>query len=65
MKAFIDEHREAYGGEPIGRVRPIAPSSYDAHAAQKANPKWSSDRAQRDEPLCADIRRVFAANCHV
>ena len=28
MIAFIDDHREAYGVEPICRVLPIAPSTY-------------------------------------
>ena len=28
MIAFIDEHREAYGVEPICKVLPIAPSTY-------------------------------------
>jgi len=65
MKAFIDEHRDAYGVEPICSVLPIAPSTYYAHAAQKANPKLRSGRAQRDEQLCADIRRVFDANFRV
>ena len=36
MKAFIDEHREVYGVEPICRVLPIAPSTYYEHAARKA-----------------------------
>lgn len=27
MIAFIDDHREAYGVEPIRRVSPIAPST--------------------------------------
>jgi hypothetical protein len=27
MIAFIDDHREAYGVEPICRVLPIAPST--------------------------------------
>src|SRR5258708_14398641 len=30
MTAFIDDHREAYGGEPIGKWMPIAPSTYHA-----------------------------------
>ena len=38
MKAFIDEHREVYGVEPICRVLPIAPSTYYEHAARKADP---------------------------
>ena len=33
MIAFIDDHRQAYGVEPICRVLPIAPSTYHAHVA--------------------------------
>jgi putative transposase len=28
MIAFIDDHREAYGVEPVCKVLPIAPSTY-------------------------------------
>jgi hypothetical protein len=35
MKAFIDEHREVYGVEPICRVLPIAPSTYYEHPARR------------------------------
>jgi putative transposase len=35
MKAFIDEHRDVYGVEPICRVLPIAPSTYYERAARK------------------------------
>ena len=35
MIAFIDDHREAYGVEPICKVLPIAPSTYHAHIAQR------------------------------
>ena len=38
MIAFIDDHREAYGVEPICKVLPIAPSTYHAHVAQRADP---------------------------
>ena len=38
MIAFIDEHRAVYGVEPICRVLPIAPSTYYAHAARRADP---------------------------
>ena len=34
MIAFIDDHRGAYGVEPICKVLPIAPSTYHAHAAR-------------------------------
>ncbi len=35
MKAFIDEHRNVYGVEPICKVLPIAPSTYYLHAARR------------------------------
>ena len=38
MIAFIDDHREDYGVEPICGVLPIAPSTYHAHVAQRAIP---------------------------
>jgi putative transposase len=38
MIAFIDDHRGMYGVEPICRVLPIAPSSYHARAAGRADP---------------------------
>ena len=30
MIDFIDDHRGAYGVEPICKILPIAPSTYDA-----------------------------------
>jgi transposase InsO family protein len=65
MIAFIDDHREAYGVEPICKVLPIAPSTYHAHAAKRVNPEMRSKRARRDEALQVDIRRVFAENFEV
>ena len=62
MKAFIDEHREVYGVEPICRVLPIAPSTYYEHAVRKADPGRRPARERRDADLCQEIRRVFAAN---
>ncbi|WP_371681157.1 IS3 family transposase, partial [Microvirga sp. KLBC 81] len=62
MKAFIDEHREVYGVEPICRVLPIAPSTYHEHAARKANPDRRPARERRDAALSQEIRRVFAEN---
>ena len=62
MKAFIDEHREVYGVEPICRVLPIAPSTYHEHAARKADPDRRPARERRDAELSQEIRRVFAAN---
>ena len=34
MIAFINEHRDIYGVEPICKVLPIAPSTYRLHAAR-------------------------------
>ena len=62
MIAFIDDHRGAYGVEPICRVLPIAPSTYHAHAAQRADPARLPARAKRDAALVAEIRLVYEAN---
>jgi len=62
MIAFIDDHRGAYGVEPICKVLPIAPSTYHDHAAKRANPEKLSARAKRDTALKPAITRVFAEN---
>ena len=62
MTGFIDEHRNVYGVEPICKVLPIAPSTYYTHAARKADPALRSNRARKDDALCAEIRRVFDGN---
>ncbi len=65
MIAFIDDHRAAYGVEPICRVLPIAPSTYHAHAACRADPKRASPRARSDAALSREIQRVWDANFQV
>ena len=65
MIGFIDDHRAAYGVEPICRVLPIAPSTYHAQVAQRADPARQSARAQRDAALQVDIKRVWEANFQV
>jgi hypothetical protein len=65
MIAFIDDHRAAYGVEPICKVLPIAPSTYHEHVAKRADPAKLSARAKRDLALQAEIRRVFADNFEV
>ena len=62
MIAFIDDHRGAYGVEPICRVLPIAPSTYHAQAARRADPAKVSPRIRQDLLLMESIRRVHAAN---
>jgi transposase InsO family protein len=65
MIAFIDDHRDAYGVEPICRVLPIAPSTYRAHAARRRNPELASARERRDRALASEVRRVFEENFSV
>jgi putative transposase len=62
MIAFIDDQRKTYGVEPICRVLPIAPSTYHAHAAQQRDPSLRSKRAQQDEVLSLEVKRVFTEN---
>ena len=65
MIAFVDDHRDAYGVEPICRVLPIAPSTYHAHVDRRADPSWLPERARRDANLKVEIRRVFEENFRV
>jgi transposase InsO family protein len=62
MIAFIDDHRKAYGVEPICRVLPIAPSTYHAHVAQRIDAGKRSARARRDAELKVAVQRVFEEN---
>jgi putative transposase len=65
MIDFIDEHRAIYGVEPICRVLPIAPSTYHAHAARRADPGKLPARVQRDAALKTEIGRVYEENFRV
>ena len=62
MVAYIDAHRDTHGVESICQQVPIAPATYWRHKAQQADPTKRSARAQRDEVLTAEIRRVWDAN---
>jgi transposase InsO family protein len=62
MVAFIDEHREAYGVEPICRVLPIAPSTYHEQKARQADPSRLPRRLARDRDLLPEIERVWIEN---
>ncbi len=62
MIAFVDDHRDVYGVEPICRVLPIAPSTYHERQAQRRDPSRLSARARRDLELKPQIARVFAEN---
>jgi putative transposase len=54
LTAFIDEHREEYGVEPICALLPIAPSTY--YAVKNRPP---SARSRRDGELAEQVRRVW------
>jgi transposase InsO family protein len=62
MVAFIDDHRDAYGVEPICSVLPIAPSTYFEQKARSADPKRLPARLVRDRELRAEIERVWKEN---
>jgi transposase InsO family protein len=62
MVAFIDEHRDEYGVEPICDVLPIAPSTYYEHRARAKDPERRPDREKRDEKLRPEIQRVWNEN---
>ncbi len=51
MIAFINDHREAHGVEPICKVLPIAPSTCRDHVAKRADPEKLSAQAKRDLKL--------------
>jgi transposase InsO family protein len=65
MVAFIDDHRKAYGVEPICRVLPIAPSTYFRSKWLARDPSRRSARALGDEVLRAIIRRIWTENHQV
>jgi hypothetical protein len=65
MIAFIDDHREVHGVEPICKVLPIAPSTYYDYLAKRADPAKLSARAKRDLRLKPEIERVFVENFEV
>jgi transposase InsO family protein len=62
MVAFLDEHREAYGVEPICRQLPIAPSVYYEQKARERDPSRQPPRIARDAGLREQIERVWKEN---
>ncbi len=65
MVAFIEEHRDEYGIEPICDVLPIAPATYYEHRARRLDPELRSKRAKSDERLREEILRVWRGNFSV
>jgi putative transposase len=62
---FIDLHRDRFGVEPICAVVPIAPSTYFAHVARRADPELLSARARQDAALGPKVQRVYRENFEV
>ena len=65
MIAFIKEHREVCGVEPICRVLQSAPSTFYAHLAVEKDPDKASDRAGRAAELRPEMKRVWEVNLSV
>ena len=65
MIAFVDQHRDVHGVEPICRLLPIAPSTYHEQVARRRNPAQLPDRAKRDAELRTHIQRVWEENFQV
>ena len=65
MISFIDDQRTVYGVESICRVLPIAPSTYYARLAVRADPAKASPRCQRDLDLKPKIQKVWDDNWKV
>jgi transposase InsO family protein len=65
MRAFVDEHRENFGVEPICKVLQVAPSGYRKHAARRRDPSRRCRRALRDARLIPQVERVWQANLRV
>jgi len=65
MVAFIDQHRDQWGVEPICAVLPIAPSTYFQRKLHARAPATRSARAQRDDALRVAIQRIWDDNFQV
>ena len=65
MTAFIDDHRDVYGVEPICAVLPIAPSTYYKQKTRQADPSRLAKRVRRDAALRMEIERVWHENRQV
>ena len=62
MIAFIEEHRDDIGVEPICRMRPIAPSTYHAWKAVARDPSRASPRMRRKiQEVWSDNRKLYGA----
>ena len=62
MIAFVKEHRDIWGVEPICWVLQISPSTFYAHLAVARDRDLASDRAKRDAELRPQMKQVWEDN---
>ena len=62
MTAFIEEHREMYGVEPMCKILQIAPSTYYDRRAIALDPDRASARAKSDAALSLKIDGAWEDN---
>jgi putative transposase len=65
VNAFVDEHRDRFGVEPICKALQVTPSCYWREAARWRNPALRPARHQRDAVLQPEIERVWRSNRQV
>jgi len=65
LNAFVEQHRERFGVEPICTALQIAPSGYWRCAARQRDPTLCPPRQQRDAALRPCIEQVWQANLGV
>jgi putative transposase len=65
VSAFVDEHRDRFGVEPICKALQIAPSCYWQEAARRRHPALRAARQKRDAVLQPEIERVWRSNRQV
>lgn len=59
--SFIDEYRSVLGVEPISRLLPIAPSTYDKVIAKRADVDRLSAPERDDIAIKVELRRAHAS----
>ena len=63
--SLINDQRADYGVESVCKVLPIAPSTYYARLAVRADPAKASARCQRDIDLKPKIQKIWDDNWKV
>ena len=65
MIAFVDQHKDRFGVEPLCAQLPLCSSSYYEYKARQADPQLQPARWLRDEQLNPEIQPVFEENFNV